>query len=160
LGRRSRKARRDPAAPPTPRLRGEERNAVIREGLEPLAPGERPRAVTVAAVVAFVLALLNLVAYLAGWEIDGERPKAFGTVMFELLMFGMAWGLWRARYWAVLGFEALLGISLVIGMLSLLFASNLRAVLVCLVVIATSGPLFYFLIRAMARIQMPAGPSR
>ena len=58
------------------------------------------------------------------------------------------------------GFQALLGITLVIGMLSLLFASNLRAVGVCVVVIGTAGPLFYFLIRAMARIQMPAGPSR
>ena len=35
-------------------------------------------------------------------------------------------------------------------------ASNLVAVLLCLAIIAIAGPLFWFLIRAMARIQMPA----
>jgi hypothetical protein len=158
VGRRSRKARRDPAAPP--RLRGEAASEAIRSELEPLAPGERPRAVTIAAIVAFVIALANLLAYVAGWEIDNERPKLFGVVMFEVLMLGAAWGMWRGRYWAVLGFQALLGISLVIAMLSVLFASNWRAVLACAVVIGTAGPLFYFLIRAMARIQMPSSPSR
>ena len=48
----------DGAAQARPRrLRGEERDAAIRAQLEPLAPGERPRAITVAVIVAAVLAV-------------------------------------------------------------------------------------------------------
>lgn len=138
--------------------RGRERDERVRAGLEPLHEGERPRAVTIAAVVALVIALANLVGYLAGWEIDGERPALFGFLAFEALMLSAAWGLWHARYWAVLGFEALLGITLVIAGLGLLVASNWQAVALSLGLLATAGPLFWFLIRAMARIQMPRWP--
>jgi hypothetical protein len=162
LGRRSRK-RRDPAAPagePVSRgyARGRERDEAARASLEPLAPGERPRAVTVAAVVALVIAVANLVGFLAGWEIDGEQPSALGFATFELLMLAAAWGLWQGRYWAVLGFEALLGITLVIAGLGLLVASNWQAVALSIGLLVTAGPLFWFLIRAMARIQMPRWP--
>lgn len=149
MGRRSRK-RRDPEA----------RNQAVRDGLEPLEPGERPLAVTIAAVAALIIALANLVAYFLGWEVDGEKPGLFGVLVFEVLMLSAAWGMWRSRYWAVLGFEALLGISLIIAMLSLPFSSNWAAVRACLLVIVLTGPLFWFLIRAMARLQMPQGPTR
>jgi hypothetical protein len=39
-----------------------------------------------------------------------------------------------------------------------MLASNLRGALLSLAVIAVAGPLFWFLIRAMARIQMPERP--
>ena len=39
--------------------------------------------------------------------------------------------MWRVKYWAVLGFEMLLGIALVGTALSLLRASNLAAVALC-----------------------------
>ena len=65
-------------------------------------------------------------------------------------------GMWQKRYWAVLGFQALLGLSVVTGSLSLLVASNLEAVVRSVVVIAAAGTLFWFLIRAMARLQMPS----
>ena len=39
--------------------------------------------------------------------------------------------------------------------LSLMLASNVQGALLSLAVIALAGPLFWFLIRAMARIQMP-----
>ena len=64
--------------------------------------------------------------------------------------------MWQCRYWAVLGFEALLGIAILFAALSLLVASNLAAVLLCLAIIAIASPLFWFLIRAMARIQLPS----
>jgi uncharacterized membrane protein YkgB len=70
----------------------------------------------------------------------------------------LAWGLWNARYWAVLGFEALLGITIVIAGMGLLVASNLRAVALSLGIIVLAAPLFWFLIQAMARIQMPRWP--
>ena len=162
MGRRSRK-RRDPAPPAGDAMsrgyaRGRERDDAARASLEPLAPGERPRAVTVAAVVALVIAVANLVGFLAGWEIDGEQPSVFGFAAFELLMLAAAWGLWQGRYWAVLGFEALLGITLVIAGLGLLVASNWQAVALSIGLLVTAGPLFWFLIRAMARIQMPRWP--
>ena len=59
------------------------------------------------------------------------------------------------KYWAVLGFEVLLGVLVVSAALSLMLASNLRAALLSLAVIVISGPLFWLLIRVMARIQMP-----
>jgi hypothetical protein len=76
------------------------------------------------------------------------------------VMAAAAIGMWTVRYWAVLGFQVLLGVSLVIALLGLLRASNLAAVLVCLAVIALTGPLFWLLIRSMARIQMPRRPPR
>jgi len=70
----------------------------------------------------------------------------------------LARGMFAGRYWAVLGFEALLGCLLLWTTLSLLVASNLAAAVLCLAVFAVAGPLFWFLIRVflirvMARIQ-------
>jgi len=152
---RSRKrGRRGPATAPA-RKRGEERDAEVRAGLEPLQKGERPAAVTVAAIVAAALALANLGLFLAGVKVRGQDTQPAGVILFAALMLAAAAGMWRARYWAVLGFEALLGISLVISALSLVRASNLLGVLVPLTVLALGGTLFWKLVRAMARIQMP-----
>jgi hypothetical protein len=134
--------------------RARERDEAARAALVPLAPGERPLAVTVGAVLAALIALGNLVLIVAGWEVDGERPVVGGLV-FAAVMTAIAAGMWRVRYLAVLGLEVLLGVSLVSALLGLLRASNLAAVLVCLAVIGIAGPLFWFLIRAMARIQTP-----
>jgi hypothetical protein len=159
LGQRSRRRERaadEPGRPAGTRpSRSEQRNAEVRARLEPLAPGERPGAVTVAAVLAIVLALGNIVFLIAGVKVGGKQPGAGGVVAFSGLMVAAAIGLWRARYWAVLGFEALLGISILVAALSLTVASNWQAVALCLGTIAVCGPLFYKLVRAMARIQMP-----
>jgi hypothetical protein len=165
LGRRSRKRGRPGAtaaprpAQPDPfaraRVRSEARDAEARAKLHPLASGERPGAVTVAAFVAVALAIANVALWAAGVEVRGQHTSAVGVVAFAILMLATAVGLWRARYWAVLGFEALLGLSIVIAALSLVVASNLAAVLLCVGIIAFAGPLFWKLIRAMARIQMP-----
>jgi hypothetical protein len=139
--------------------RSRERDEAARAALVPLAPGERPRAVTIAAVLAAIIAAGNLVLIAAGWEVDGERPVVGGLV-FTGVMVAAAVGMWTVRYWAVLGFQVLLGVSLVIALLGLLRASNLAGVLVCFAIIGIAGPLFWFLIRAMARIQMPRRPPR
>jgi hypothetical protein len=136
--------------------RGRERDDAVRAALRPLAPGERPRAVTIAAILAALLGTANLVLLAAGWEIEGGGQSVIGVLIFAGLMGAAAIGMWRCRYWAVLGFEALLGIAIVYAALALMVASNLAAVLRCLAVIAIAGPLFWFLIRAMARIQLPA----
>jgi hypothetical protein len=135
--------------------RTEAKNAAARAALEPLAEGERPAVVTVAAIVASLLALGNVVAYAAGLKVDGDRP-AIATVAFQALLMGsLAWGMWRARYWAVLGMEAVLAILVVILAVLLLKASNLVTVLILLAVIVPASVLFWKLVKAMARLQMP-----
>ena len=88
--------------------KAEERNQAAREALEPLAEGERPLVVTIGAVVAGLIALSIVVGYLAGVKVNGEKPKLAQVLAPALLMGVMAWGMWRARYWAVLGFQLIL----------------------------------------------------
>lgn len=134
--------------------RSEARDAEARARLEPLRAGERPPAVTVAAIVALALAVANLALLAGGYRIKGGSSQTAGLVVFELLLLTAAMGLWKARYWAVLGFEALLGLAVVYASLLLIVASNLAAVALCLGIAIPAGVLFYKLIRAMARIQM------
>jgi hypothetical protein len=104
------------------------------------------------------VATANLVFYIAGEKIQGQRPAVAGIIFFTLLMYAMTWGLWRARYWAVLGLEGLLGILLVIFSLFALRLSSFTDLLISAGVLIPSGALFWFLIKAMARIQMPERP--
>ena len=128
----------------------------LRAGLEPLAPGERPLAVTIAAIFAALLAVANIVVYLAGWDVGGSDPSLRGLLVYCLVLGVAAVGMWFSRYWAVLGFQMLLAGSIIIAALFLLRASNWQAVVFCVGVLAVCGPLFWFLIRAMARLQMPS----
>jgi hypothetical protein len=136
--------------------RGRARDEVARAKLKPLAPGERPLAVTLAAILAAALGLANVALLISGYEIEDQRQSTTGALIFAALMGAAAIGMWQCRYWAVLGFQALLGIAIVFSSLSLLVASNLAAVALCLGIIAITSPLFWFLIRAMARIQLPS----
>jgi hypothetical protein len=139
--------------------RSRERDERIRAGLTPLAPDERPLALRLSALLALLIALSNVVALAAGVEVDGRSP-VLGGLLFAALMLMAAVGMWQKRYWAVLGFEALLGLSIVYSALSLMVAANGVAALLCVAVIVIAGPLFWFLIRIMARIQMPQRPGR
>jgi hypothetical protein len=166
MGSRSRKRRRTdatgrplPAAPREPKVRGEARNEQIRAELEPLHEGEHPRAVTIAAAVAVLIGIGNLVLLAAGYDVRGrEQPSTGGAILFAVVMFVAAGAMWQARYWAVLGFECLLAVICLYAGLSLLLADNVAAVVLCLALLGGSGTLFWFLIRAMARIQMPERP--
>jgi hypothetical protein len=135
--------------------RAEERNAAVRAELAPLAPGERPRPLIAAAALAVALGTANLVALIAGVDVEGKQPSAFGVLLFCAVMFLAAGGLWQARYWAVLGFEVLLGLIVLVFSLFLLRASNLLAVAVCIPIVAIAGWLFWKLVRVMGRIQAP-----
>jgi len=135
--------------------RTERRYQEIRANLEPLDEGERPGAVTVAAVVALILAVSNLVLWALGTDVRGEGASPVGVIVFAVLMLLAAWGMWRAKYWAVLGFQALLAVTVIIAFLSLMVAAKWQAVVICVVIIGFGGWLFWKLIRAMARIQMP-----
>jgi hypothetical protein len=163
VGKRSRKRRAVPAPAATPRpaarpSRSETKNAAVRAQLEPLDSGERPAAVTVGAAIATVLAVGNVALYLAGVKVSGQKPTVQGIAGPTLIMAVCAYGMWRAKYWAVLGMEALLGLVIIIFALLLATAENLQAVLVSVAVIVLSGWLFWKLVKAMARIQMPKRP--
>jgi hypothetical protein len=140
--------------------RGRERDDAIRAGLTPLGPGERPVALKVAAAVALLLALANLVAAVADTGVDGRRPALTGLVIFEVLMVVAAVGLWRRQYWAVLGFEVILGITIAIAAVSLMVAANVLAVVVCVAVVGLGGWLFWKLVRVMGRLQVPGRGAR
>jgi hypothetical protein len=140
------------------------KDEAARAALKPLAPGERPTAVTVGAVAAGVLAAANLIAVIAGW--DGaagsdDRARAIaGSLLVTGLLCVVAYGMWQAKYWAVLGMQTLLALTVIAASLGLITAENAAAMLVLVVIIAAAGTLFWFMVKAMARIQMPERPSR
>jgi energy-coupling factor transporter transmembrane protein EcfT len=158
MGQRERERRRraDPASERMARgyERGRERDEQARAALVPLAPGERPGAVTVAAVVALVLAAANVLAL----AIDRALAEnaVFLSIAFSVILLVCAAGLWLVKYWAVLGFQALLCIQMILFSGSLLLANDVWQVVVSLTAVLLGGWLFWKLVKAMARIQMPA----
>jgi hypothetical protein len=135
--------------------RARAKDDAARRTLKPLAEGERPTAVTVAAIVAFLLGASNLLLFAAGVEVQGQKPNAFATLFQSGLMLVAAWGMWGARYWAVLGMQVILGFVIVIFAVLAVTARDVAAVLISIAVVAAAGTLFWFLIKAMARLQMP-----
>jgi hypothetical protein len=136
--------------------RYEERNRAARETLEPLAPQERPVVVTVGAVISGLVAISVLVAYALGATVNGNRPHLLQVIIPALLMGVMAVGMWRVRYWAALGFQAILALLVLGATLGLVNAGGLAPVIGNLALIGIAGTLFYLMIRAMARIQLPS----
>lgn len=139
--------------------RSEARNAEVRAGLEPLADDERPGAVTVGAVVSAVLAVIFTVsagvALVGNVEIDGNEPSPGPLIAVAAALWLMTYGLVKARYWAVLGFQMLLLLVILSSALGLVQVSTVPQVAATLGLLGGAGTLFYFTIRAMARIQMP-----
>jgi hypothetical protein len=157
------------AAEPAPAAQGgysrsRAKNDAARAALKPLAPGERPTAVTVGAIVAALLAVANLIAVIAGWDGaagEDDRARALaGSILVVGLLFVVAWGMWRAKYWAVLGMQTLLALTLIASSLALVTASSVGGVVVLVAILAAAGTLFWFMVKAMARIQMPERPTR
>jgi hypothetical protein len=132
--------------------RSRDKDAAARAALEPLAPGERPWPIALSAILAAAFAVGNVILVLVGWD-GGESVAA--PLIFAGVMLAAAVGMWQLKYWAVLGWEVLLGVTFIGAMLSLLRASNLWGAVLAVIVMALSGPLFWLLIRQMARIQMP-----
>jgi len=131
------------------------KNDVAREQLVPLEEGERPVAVTIAALISLAIAVSNIVLLLIGIEVKGQEPTVFGTLSFAAIMLLAAYGLWRSRYWAVLGFQALLAIVLLLTGVSLAVVESIWGALIELAILAATGTLFWFMVKAIARIQMP-----
>jgi peptidoglycan/LPS O-acetylase OafA/YrhL len=151
------------ARPKTPRERmeagyakAEVRNQAAREALEPLAPGERPPVVTVAAILAALVAISIVVTFAAGVKVNGSTPKVSTVAAPALIMGVLAWGMWQARYWAVVSFQVVLVFLIFCAVYGLMvIATSLGEFAVTLGLLAVSGTLFWLMVKAMARIQMP-----
>jgi hypothetical protein len=73
-----------------------------------------------------------------------------------LIMGVMSWGMWRARYWAVLGFQLILVFLIFSAVYGLaLQAATVGQFAATLGLLAVTGTFFFFMVKAMARIQMP-----
>ena len=146
--------------------RSELRNQQAREELEPLADGERPRVVTIGAAVSFVIAASIVIGWVAGVEVDvrgsdvDERPNPFQVFPPAILFAVMGFGMLRSRYWAVLGFEAIMAIIMVGSFITLVAATSVFKAISAALVLAAAGALFWFTVKALARIQMPEQAER
>jgi hypothetical protein len=148
--------------------RTEAKNEAARATLEPLAEGERPTVVTVGAVLSGLLAISIVAGWAAGVEVtkfssDGiEQGEGHAPILSVIssagLMGVMSYGMWRARYWAVLGFQAVLVLVLISASLGLLQATTWTAAIGTTALIAAAGTMFFLMVKAMARIQMPERP--
>jgi hypothetical protein len=141
--------------------RGRARDDAVRAGLEPLAPGERPRVVTLAAAVALVFAVANVVAAVSGNDLSSATgDPSVTTAITTALLVVAGVGMLARQYWAVLGFQTILGIQIVFFSLYLIGVQRWYDAIVPVVAIGLMGWLFWKLVRAMARLQMPErGPT-
>jgi hypothetical protein len=142
------------------RGRSEERNATVRATLTPLAPGERPWPLKIAAAIALLIGGGDLVAVIVNgkFSVGNAHAGAGGVILFSALMLVCAVGMWQLRYWAVLGFQAILAFVILFFSLLLLRANNLWAVVAGVVVVGGGGYLFYKLVRVLSRLQTPQPP--
>jgi hypothetical protein len=136
--------------------KAEVRNQAARASLVPLAEGERPPVVTVAAILAALIALSIVVTFAAGAKVNGATPKLATVAAPALIMGVLAWGMWRARYWAVVCFQVVLVFLIFTAVYGLLVeATSATEFAVTVGLLAVSGTLFWLMVKAMARIQMP-----
>jgi hypothetical protein len=129
------------------------REEQLRAGLTPLAEDERPVALTVAVVVCSLLAVGVIVGALTVSDLKSRGGSVTAAVFIAVVLVVLARGMRVRRYWAVLGFEALLAFQVIVSSLALVVASTLLAAGLCLLTIGLGGWLFWKLIRVMGRIQ-------
>jgi hypothetical protein len=162
--KRRKQRQRERAAQPAPetgRPRGyaasREKDEAARRALKPLPKGERPMAVTVGATCAALLALANLVGLIGGYS--GDSRATVWLIGGSLVMALVAGGMWKARYWAVLGMQTVLAFVIVGTALGIALGTYSALKLLGLIaLLLASGVLFWFLVKAMARIRMPDRP--
>ena len=121
--------------------------------LEPLGEGERPPALFVAIGVSVVLAVAVLVGGLTVHDLSHHGGSLPGAIFIAAVLVLLALGMYRRRYMAVLGFEALLTFQIIATSLALLLASSIVTAVISLLAIVLGGWLFWKLIRIMGRIQ-------
>jgi amino acid transporter len=139
--------------------KAEQRDREAREQLHPLYEGERPRVVTIGAAFSALIAVIFWVstgiAIFTDATVRGNEPHPVQLAVIAAVLTVMAWGMWKARYWAVLGFQMLLVIFLLAAFAGLVAATTVLQAIGTLVLVAVCLTFFIFMVKAMARIQMP-----
>jgi len=160
--RRKERGPRGPEAMKAGYAKSEVKNQAARDALIPLGEGQRPTVVTVGAVLSGIVAVILwgscLYALVTGAKANGESVNIFQWGFFALVISAMAWGMWKARYWAVLGFQMLLVLLILAGILGMVVAPTLLQIIGTLLLTIGLSVLFWFMVKAMARIQMPERP--
>jgi hypothetical protein len=121
--------------------------------LEPLGDEERPPALLAAVAVCGLLALAVIIGAATVHDLSRHGGSLPGAVFLALVLGLLAFGMYQKRYWAVLGFEALLAFQILVTSLALVVASTIAAAAACLLSIGLGGWLFWKLVRVMGRIQ-------
>lgn len=134
--------------------RAEVKNQATREALEPLKPGERP-GILVATVV-WILVIAAVMVYNAVASNGLSNGSRVGNGVMVLLILVAAFGTWRLEYWAILGTQTLLALTLVSLVLAAMVVTNLWLVLLAVVGALVSGYFFYKMVKVMARVQKTA----
>lgn len=139
--------------------RGQLRDEEARATLTALGKDERPRALRVAIAVALLLAIGVLVGAASVHDLSRQGGSLPGAVFLAIVLSSLALGMYRKRYWAVLGFQGLLAFQVLVTSLALVVASTIQAAVACLLSIGLGGWLFWKLVRVMGRIQAGEGES-
>jgi hypothetical protein len=130
-----------------------QREELLRNELEPLGEGERPPALRVAIAVCTLLALAVILGATTVHDLSRRGGSLPGGVFLTIVLLLLAGGMYRRRYWSVLGFEALLAFQIIVTSLALVVASTIIAAVICLLSVGLGGWLFWKLVRVMGRIQ-------
>jgi hypothetical protein len=129
------------------------RDERARAALEPLGPDERPPAPLIAVGLAGLLAVAVLVGGLTIHDLSSRGGSLPGAIFLSAILAALALGMYRRRYLAVLGFEALLALQIILSSLALIIAASLLAAGEYVVALGLGGWLFWKLVRVMGRIQ-------
>lgn len=134
--------------------RAEEKNVAVRKALEPLRPGERPGIVV--ATVAWLALIAVVMAYNAIASSDLDNGSRVGNGFMIVLIAIAGIGTWRLAYWAILGTETLLALTVISLVLAAMVLTNVLLVLLAVLAAGISGYLFMKMIKVMARVQKAA----
>ncbi len=136
-----------------------ERDELARAALSPLGEHEWPTSLRIAIAVCLVLAVGVIAGAASVHDLSRHGGSLPGAALLAVVLVLLAQGMYRRRYWAVLGFEALLAFQIIVTSLALVVASTLLAAAICLFSVLLGGWLFWKLIRVMGRVQAGERPS-
>jgi len=140
-------------APGSGRRPRSEAEELARATLLPLGENERPRALIAASAVCVLLAVGVIAGALSVHDLRRHGGSLPGAIFLAVMLLVLARGMHLRRYWAVLGFEALLTFQIIVTSLALVVASTIAAAAICALGIGLGGWLFWKLVRVMGRIQ-------
>jgi thiamine-phosphate pyrophosphorylase len=144
------------------RLSSEERNAALRADLRPFAPGERPAPAAIAAIFLAAIGLVNLILLAIGYQPRYSlrtTEAQIGQGLFGIAAVILSTQVWRLKAWALLVTQALLAISSIFAFAAMILAHTFIQAVGPLAFMLIAAPLFWTLVRVLARAQAPSTPS-